>query len=471
MEEIDRAGLHAVDAHASAKVMARHVCGLSGAEAEQRGRAAKALRHLPEVRSAFRAGRIGGCQVDRIARVHANPRVRDALEANEGSFADEARDEQLPRVQPDGRRLGARRRPGRHPGQEPTLAREPRREAPPGLRRHLDHHRRVRVAARRRAQHHPEEVRRGRVPLGLGEGPQAEHGDDATTAHLARTDAQRRFDALFAIFQKAADAHAAAPGGSRIVTDVVIDQDTFERLAAILAGGTVEEPDPLFSAFPATKYRCSTLDGHPVEATEAVAHALIGHIRRVVIGSDSVVIDLGRDRRLFTGAAALAVKLSQTTCSWPGCLVPVTQCQCDHVEPWTRRPDGRGGGCTCPGNGASCCGRHNREKERGYTVHRDRHRHLAHPPPRRHRDRMTRREGSSCPPGCRSTARWLPRPCPGPRPTTVVGRAASTPRRRRRIRLGHLWSGRLDLRACGGRRRPTVRRHGRAPLPQPRPAG
>ena len=157
----------------------------------------------------------------------------------------------------------------------------------------------------------------------------------------------------------------------------------------MLAGGTVEEPDPLFSAFPATKYRCSTLDGEPVEATEAVAHALIGHIRRVVIGSDSVVIDLGRERRLFTGAAALAVKLSQTTCSWPGCLVPVTQCQCDHVEPWTtttRRPRRR---VYLPRQRGVLL----RETQpgEGTRLHRPPrpHRPLAHPPPRRHRDRMT----------------------------------------------------------------------------------
>ena len=274
------------------------------------------------------------------ARVHANPRVHDALEANEGSFAHEAESNSYHAfnlmvgdwvrvVDQDGTRNDNQRSHEKrdvklHQDLDGTWSLSGGCASLQGvelntiLKRFIEAEFRTDWAKAR-----------------------AEHGDAATTAHLARTDAQRRFDALFAIFQKAADAHAAAPGGSRIVTDVVIDQDTFERLAAILAGGTVEEPDPLFSAFPATKYRCSTLDGEPVEATEAVAQALIGHIRRVVIGSDSVVIDLGRERRLFTGAAALAVKLSQTTCSWPGCLVPVTQCQCDHVEPWTttaRRP-------------------------------------------------------------------------------------------------------------------------------------
>ncbi|MGI8755370.1 MAG: HNH endonuclease signature motif containing protein [Acidimicrobiales bacterium] len=112
-------------------------------------------------------------------------------------------------------------------------------------------------------------------------------------------------------------------------------------------------------------HRCSTLDGHPVEAREAVAQALIGHIRRVVVGADGVVIDLGRLRRTHTGSAQLAVRLSSMFCYWPGCNVRVTDCQTDHLTPWARH-----GGRTDPGNGAPCCGRHNRFKEHGHTVRR-----------------------------------------------------------------------------------------------------
>ncbi|WCO67488.1 hypothetical protein PO878_01985 [Iamia majanohamensis] len=154
------------------------------------------------------------------------------------------------------------------------------------------------------------------------------------------------------------------------MTNIVIDHHTFERMLARLTG-----VDPLlrgaFDPFPTGSYRCSTLDGRPVEATIAVAQALVGHVRRVVVGADGVVVDMGRRRRLFTGAAALAVKLQQTTCYWPGCHTPVTACQCDHLRPWSIRADGSGGGCTCPGNGGPGCGRHNHDKERGYRVRRD----------------------------------------------------------------------------------------------------
>ncbi|WCO67489.1 DUF222 domain-containing protein [Iamia majanohamensis] len=90
VEQIDRTATCVLDGHTSAKVMVRHLAQLSGAEAHRRAQCARALRTMPTVKASFASGRIGGCQVERIARAHANPRVRDAVEANEESFAAEA---------------------------------------------------------------------------------------------------------------------------------------------------------------------------------------------------------------------------------------------------------------------------------------------------------------------------------------------------------------------------------------------
>jgi hypothetical protein len=79
VDAIDQRDLHRVDGHASAKVLVRHAAQLSGAEATRRAGAARALRDLPAVREAFRFGEIGSDQVDRIARAHANARVREHL--------------------------------------------------------------------------------------------------------------------------------------------------------------------------------------------------------------------------------------------------------------------------------------------------------------------------------------------------------------------------------------------------------
>jgi hypothetical protein len=168
------------------------------------------------------------------------------------------------------------------------------------------------------------------------------------------------------MFQRGASAHANEPGGSVVVTNIVIDHTTFEREIRRLFGTADEAPEPR-TADELERFRCSTLDGNPVDPTESVATALLGHIRRVVIGSDSVAIDLGRRSRFFTGPAQLAARLSATECYWPGCQVPVSQCQIDHLQPWAPPHNGS----TSPGNGAPACGRHNRFKQQGFNAWRD----------------------------------------------------------------------------------------------------
>lgn len=372
VDEIDRSGAHRVDGHASAKVMVRHVARLSNAEACRRASSAKALRDLPVVAEAFAAGRIGACQVERIARAHANPRVRAQVEANDEAFATEAETDDyrdfdrkvtawVDLVDADGARDRDQRS---HENRDVKLGQDYdgswRLTGGFGSLQGVELH--AIFAAFLEAE-----------TLADWEKARATHGEAATEAHLPRTEGQRRADALFEVFQRAAALHASSVGGSQIVTDIVIDHATFERVAAELAGIDTSAVDAALSPFPSPSYRCSTLDGRPVEATAAVAHALVGHVRRVVIGADSVVIDLGRRRRLFTGPAALAVKLARETCYWPGCQVPVTRCQCDHLTPWATRAHGSaGGGCTCPGNGGPGCGKHNRFKHRhDFRVRRD----------------------------------------------------------------------------------------------------
>ncbi len=370
LSEVDRTGACVLDGHASAKVMVRHVANLSGPEAARRATCAKALRHLPTVRAAFAAGRIGACQVERIARAHANPRVKETLEQNEESFAVEAEgneylafhqmvEDWVRVVDEDGTRdadhaAHEKRDASLHQGFDGSWTLTGRCGSLSGV--ELDTIFRAFLEAE---------------TLADWDTARAEKGAGATPADLARTDAQRRFDALEKIFHRAATARADAPGGSQVVTNIVIDHRTFERMLARLAGLDPTPIDDALSVFPTGTYRCSTMDGGPVEATAAVAQALIDHVRRVVVGADGVIIDMGRQRRLFTGAAALAVKLERTTCYWPGCHTPVTACQCDHLRPWSIRADGSGGGCTCPRGGGPACRRHNHDKEHGYHVHRD----------------------------------------------------------------------------------------------------
>ena len=364
VDVIDRKGLYRADGHHSAKIMVRHVAKLSGAEAAARAKTARALRDLPETRAAFRAGEVGSCQVRRMARAHANPRVRDRLPEFEGPLLRIATAESFKvfdEVVGDWVRLA---------DEDGTCDRNQRRHEHRDFRPGRDFDggwsyeggcgSLAGVEVKTIFDHFVEaEFRTDWDKANI------EHGDATTKEHLDRTDAQRRFDAFYAMCLRAA---STEPGGKtpEIVTNLVIDHTTYERTLEALITGIRPPADPDDPG-----YRCSTIDGHPVEPTEAVAASLTGRLRRVVIGADGVVIDLGRSVRLFTGLARLAAQLANTECFWPGCHVPVSQCQIDHLVPFTERDDGGGGGRTSPDNGGPACGKHNRHKESGFTVWRD----------------------------------------------------------------------------------------------------
>jgi hypothetical protein len=127
---------------------------------------------------------------------------------------------------------------------------------------------------------------------------------------------------------------------------------------------TGEDPHaPLPDPAAVDERRCETIDGVPVAPADVVMSSLVGHIRRVVMNSAGVVIEMGRKTRLFTGSSREAAKLQGSRCLWPGCGRPRTQI--DHSVDWADH------GPTDPANAGPGCARHNRFKNRGYTVWRD----------------------------------------------------------------------------------------------------
>ncbi|MCB0970981.1 MAG: DUF222 domain-containing protein [Acidimicrobiales bacterium] len=375
LAEVEASHTFAEDGHRSAKAMVEHIAHLSPPEAARRARRVRTLLALPHVAAAYAAGRIGTSQVDRIAQVHANPRVRDRLVALDEDLAVVAR--KLPyrefhlllaNWEALNDEDGARERNQRaHEARDHRISQEFDRTARiDGRCGALD------GAYLRAIQQRFEEAEFARDRAEA----RAIHGDQATRDQLPRTDAQRRFDATKAIYEAAAQHHAAQPGGSPVTLDVVIDHVTFERELRKLAGEQVPSRnvdldlvDRSSSDHPGdasgTGFRCDTLDGWQLEPTEATVASLVSHVRRVVVGAAGRIIDLGRSQRLFTGAAAAAAHLRSRTCVWPGCTVAARWCQVDHVLSW------RGGGRTDQENAGLLCGRHNRIKESGFTVHCD----------------------------------------------------------------------------------------------------
>ena len=272
MAVIDRRALYQLDGHYSAKVMVRHVAKLSPAEAATRAKTAKMLDDLPLVREAFRAGTVGTCQVRRIARLHANRRVRDRIADSEPQIVEAAKTKSYKafdayltdwerRVDEDGTcDLNQRNHENRDIRLVQDFDQSWNLTGGCGSLQGIELH----------------DVLAHQIDAELAadwDKARTEHGDAATRADLARTDNQRRFDAFFTIIMRgAANPDTASP---QVVTNIVIDQTTFERHTTKLAGGQPEAPNPDDDT-----YRCDTFDGHPVEPTEAVANAL------VVLGRD-----------------------------------------------------------------------------------------------------------------------------------------------------------------------------------------
>lgn len=361
-DSIDRTGVYANDGHRGAKPMIAHNAKLSGPEALARQKTMKALRGLPLVAAAFYSGDISTCMANRLGRTYANPRVRHLMVDADDWFLSHALNdtyEFFDTVVTEWERLadedGAESRDARHDRARNHI-----------MAQNEDGQWTWQGSAASCDGAMSKDVFDAFEHIEFDidwQWAKDNYGDDATSVHMPRTAAQRRADAFAKVHEYAARA-LKAETGHEITTDVVIDDETFEREVRKIGHEQVNADDPTRDDF-----ACHTLTGHRLHPRTAVSRALLGYLRRNVVGADSVTIDLGR-RRVFTGYARLAAQLSANECYWPGCHVNVTNCQIDHLTPYTPTRDRGGGGETNPHNAGPACGKHNRHKERGYTVTR-----------------------------------------------------------------------------------------------------
>jgi hypothetical protein len=137
-----------------------------------------------------------------------------------------------------------------------------------------------------------------------------------------------------------------------------------EALAELIerfAGG----PLPEIGGTPATIVVTMTLDqllgapgavqldtGHTISAGQARRLACQAGIIPLVLGGDSVPLDLGRTRRLHDRHQRLAIHHRDRTCTTHGCDVPALRCHVHHTTPWSH------GGPTSIANARLLCPRH-----------------------------------------------------------------------------------------------------------------
>ncbi|MEZ5408596.1 MAG: DUF222 domain-containing protein [Acidimicrobiales bacterium] len=375
LARVEAERLHRLDGHRSVKAHARHGLKISPEEASRLVKAAHTLRDLPEVAAALRSGRIGLDHVQILARVHANPRIKEKVPARQDKFLRWADEESFDdfRIKvldweratdlDGGFRDNKRNHDNRnvrlvHNSLEGTWELSGHFAADQGVRvweifdHFIDAEWRTDWAAAREKR-----------------------GESATISDLKRTDAQRRADAFVRMCNDAAGAPPGT-GAPRIVHNIVWSAETYRAMVELLGSddaardthwsATLTDPKAQRGLWcnPDT-YRCSTLDGVPLEPVEQFFSSLANEIRRVIVNTKGVVIDLGRKARLFTGSARHAAQLQSPHCVWPGCDHPTTRCEVDHLH------DYNNGGPTDPANGAPLCGFHNRWKQKGFSVTRD----------------------------------------------------------------------------------------------------
>jgi hypothetical protein len=142
-------------------------------------------------------------------------------------------------------------------------------------------------------------------------------------AHDDRNLERRQGDALVEL---------AAGGGSQAQIQVTSSLETLRGLPGASAAD-VELSLPLSS---------KTVERLACDAT----------ITRIVLGSDSMVIDVGRAKRTISGPARKALNVRDGGCTWPGCERPANWTSGHHLVHWIH------GGTNEPPNLTLLCRRH-----------------------------------------------------------------------------------------------------------------
>ena len=357
--ELGRRGGFRRDGHRSVVAWCRGHLRWSTARATRARRLGEMLGLMPEVCVEACGGRLPIDHLDELGRVYANERVRDHLVEADSMFAG-----LMQRLFHWQWRLSLQR--------WLQLA-----DADGVQQRHADAHESRRAAVHMVGEQAVLEAQGGTLQgvvmrevlerfieaewmADCDEARQRLGVEQVTAADLFRTHRQRTFDALVAVFTAAASAPFVVSDPDPLI-NVVVDDDTADRLMRLVAGGDTRPRIPL--AF--QEHRCETIDGVPLSEADVAAMMLAGRLRRVLLAPDGVVIDMGRTRRLFTGGAREAAMLTDPRCLWPGCERSTGQCETDHLLEWSR------GGPTSPRNAGRACRHHNLFRTaHGYTARR-----------------------------------------------------------------------------------------------------
>jgi hypothetical protein len=109
----------------------------------------------------------------------------------------------------------------------------------------------------------------------------------------------------------------------------------------------------------------TTTLGSTISAARARMLACDGNVTRIVVGPDSVPLDVGRTQRVVPPHLRRAVELRDRTCVFTGCEAPAWWCDVHHLLHWAD------GGETSLDNSALLCERHHTKVHHGFRIERD----------------------------------------------------------------------------------------------------
>ncbi len=357
-------GSHLVDGHRTVRAWLMAATNMSTGEAARLVRVGRMLARFPSAEALATDGQLGVAQMDALARLCENPRVQEwlALPETEALLVGQA----LQLAAGDyavflARWEASADSDGAHDRHERAHRERRANLTLTGERMYLDASGGVPAGASMKEVLDAYVRAEWQAEWDAGV---ARYGEAMHLGLMTRTDTQRRFDALAAVFAAATQQAQGGVGGPLV--NIVVDWDTFVAEATRMAGG---EPE---AANPNRPHRCDTPGGTPVDPADMLVAAMMGQVRRVVLDSAGVVVDVGRRQRCFTGPVRDAILLTARTCVWPGCSRPATACEVDHAIPWAHA------GPTDAANAAPACAHHNRWRTRGYRTWRDADGHWHH---------------------------------------------------------------------------------------------
>jgi len=208
--------------------------------------------------------------------------------------------------------------------------------------------------------------------------PLAAPAPDAEGADL-RTATQRRHDALLAVLRRGVSSPGEAPTTSKAKVFLTMPLAALMAAARAAASSAATssttaspsfDPDAPFAGQTGrrtSEAQLSQLGGPGMFARPGMGRTFTrealtpGQVRRmvceadlipVVLGTDSEVLDVGRESRLATPGQLKKLWLRDEECTFPGCSIPNTWCDAHQVTWWSRA------GNTDIDNLALLCGRH-----------------------------------------------------------------------------------------------------------------